>query len=164
MGSNHTIYKSQVEAATGILERMRALINPEFVGIISTRGLPVTVLSSSSRMDVDALASLAASSFAATSQLAMIASDSEYAVMFHEGDQLNVHISRISKLYLLVVCFRNTTDIGKVRIVTRRAHPALSAALGPAGGEDHAGGVSMNEASKALDELNIDGSRDDGTD
>ncbi|MHB0915846.1 MAG: roadblock/LC7 domain-containing protein [Thermoleophilia bacterium] len=129
MGKNQTINTSQIDAATGILEKMRNSINPEFIGIISSGGLPVTVLSSSTKINPEVLASLAASSFAATSQLARVTNNATYAVMFHEGEDNNIHISQIGGDYLLVIIFANPSEIGKVRIISKRAREALAAAL-----------------------------------
>lgn len=155
MGTDQTIYITQIDAATGILERIRAAINPEFIGIISTQGLPVTVLTSSSEIDIDSLASLTASSFAATSQLARVTDNKSYAVMFHEGNEVNIHISRIDELYLLVVIFRRPSDIGKVRIISKRAHRALAAALEPAEGGiiKKENGLRVEETKKNIDEM-----------
>lgn len=111
---------------------MRNSINPEFIGIISSGGLPVTVLSSSTKIDPEVLASLAASSFAATSQLARVTDNATYAVMFHEGEDNNIHISQIGSDYLLVIIFANPSEIGKVRIISKRAREALATALEPA--------------------------------
>jgi predicted regulator of Ras-like GTPase activity (Roadblock/LC7/MglB family) len=165
LGKDQTIFKSQIDATTGILERMREAINPEFIGIVSTMGLPVTVLASS-EADVYAFASLAASSFAASSQLAHITSDSGYSSMFFEGMNLNIHISRVARDFLLVICFRNTTDIGKVRIITRRAFKTLSAVLEDAekdelGKENE---VQVEETKKAIDAMFINGSASNGAD
>lgn len=145
---------------------MRAAINPEFIGIISTRGLPVTVLTVSSDIDVDALSSLAASSFAATSQLARITEENEYAVMFHEGSDTNIHISRVTNGYLLVIIFARASDIGKVRIISKRAHVALAAALEPTldGKIRKENGLRVEETKQAIDNMLENGSLQDGTD
>jgi predicted regulator of Ras-like GTPase activity (Roadblock/LC7/MglB family) len=166
LGKNQTIYKTQIEAVTGILERMRDAIDPEFIGIVSARGVPVTVLSSSASIDVDALSSLASSSFAATSQLANMNNKSEYAVMFHEADDSNIHIASISRDYLLVIFFHKSSDIGKVRIISKRAHEALVAALEPASGGiiKKENGLRVEETKKAIDDIVSKGSFSDGSD
>jgi predicted regulator of Ras-like GTPase activity (Roadblock/LC7/MglB family) len=166
LGRNQTIYSSQIEAVTSILEKMREAINPEFIGIISSRGVPVTVLTSASHLDVDALASLASSSFAATSQLAHLNKEPEYAVMFHEGDDTNIHIASISKDYLLVIFFPNASDIGKVRLISKRAHDALEAALKPAADDINKkeNGLRVEETKKAIDEIVSNGGYSDGSD
>lgn len=166
MGENQTIYATQIDAVTGILERIRTAVSPEFIGIISTRGLPVSVLTSSSDIDIDVLSSLAASSFSATSQLSRATQNPAYAVMFHEGNDANIHISRISDLYLLVIIFRNASDIGKVRVISKRAYSALAAALEPAAGGiiKKENGARVEETKRAIDQMLSDGRITDGTD
>jgi predicted regulator of Ras-like GTPase activity (Roadblock/LC7/MglB family) len=165
LGKNQTIYKSQIEAVNSILVKMQEAINPVLIGIISSRGIPVTVLTSASHIDVDAISSLASSSFAATSQLAHINKESDYAVMFHEGEDTNIHIASISSNYLLVIFFNDSSDIGKVRIISKRAHEALFAALEPgsAGTNRKENAMRVEETKKAIDYIEPDGSNDDGS-
>jgi predicted regulator of Ras-like GTPase activity (Roadblock/LC7/MglB family) len=166
LGKNQTIHSTQIEAVTSILEKMREAINPEFIGIISSRGLPVTVLVSASHLDVDTLSSLASSSFAATSQLAHMNNEHDFAVMFHEGQETNIHIASISKDYLLVIFFPYASDIGKVRIISKRAHDALASALAPVrdGINKMENGLKVEETRKAIDEIVSNGRYNDGTD
>ncbi|MHB1325076.1 MAG: hypothetical protein ACYDGS_05585 [Thermoleophilia bacterium] len=82
-------------------------------------------------VDADALASLSASSFAATRQLAMMMEDPEFTVMFHEGSELNITIAQITHDILLVMCFRNSSEIGRVRLLTGRAVATLAKVFGP---------------------------------
>lgn len=160
MGKNQTIQKEQIDAVRSILEKMRDAINPDFIGIISTRGLPVTVLTATTELNVDVLSSLAASSFAATSQLAHINRESGYAVMFHEGAETNIHIAGISKDYLLVIFFHDASEIGKVRIISKRAHEAIAAALEPVepGSFRKENGFKVEETRRAIDEIVTNGS------
>lgn len=113
------------------MERLRSAIAPVFLGIVTTAGQPITVISSTKMTDPDAVASLSASSFAATHQLAIMMEEPEFTVMLHEGSELNITIARITQDILLVMCFRNSSEIGRVRLLTGRAVAALSKAFGP---------------------------------
>ena len=72
---------------------------------------------------------VAASSFAATQQLAKILDESEFTLLFHEGKALNLHVSQVSDQVLLIVTFGRETQVGKVRLYTRygAGAPALAA-------------------------------------
>lgn len=129
MGENQTILSSQIEAATHVLQQLRNAISPEYLGLVSTAGQPVSVISSTKLADPDAIASLAAGSFAASRQLASMVEDSAHAVMLHEGAKINIHIAQVSPGILLVVCFRRSSDIGRVRLMTRRAVDSLAEAF-----------------------------------
>lgn len=157
MGKSHTINKSQINAANQVLERLRRALAPEFIGLISTDGHPITVISSDRTADADSLASLAASSFAATKQLAQVMDDPDFTLMFHEGSHLNIHISQITDDALLVICFHKATQLGKVRLIARRSLEMLAAALKPlprdSGAPDGYAVDYLTEAGKAIDEL-----------
>ena len=128
MIKKQTIMKAQLDAAVGVLEPLVA-ISPEYLGLISTTGQAITVISSTHLADADAIAALAACSFAATRQLARVMEDSESTVMLHEGAELNIHIAQVTEDVLLVVCFHKSSEIGIVRLITRRVVRVLSKAL-----------------------------------
>jgi len=129
MIKKQTIMKAQLDAAVGVLEPLRVAISPEYLGLISTTGQAITVISSTHLADADAIAALAACSFAATRQLARVMEDSESTVMLHEGAELNIHIAQVTEDVLLVVCFHKSSEIGIVRLITRRVVRVLSKAL-----------------------------------
>lgn len=133
MGGNQTILSSQIEAATHVLQQLRNSISPEYLGLVSSAGQPISVISSTKLADSDAIASLAASSFAASRQLAGMIEDSAHTVMLHEGSKINIHIAQVSPVVLLVVCFRRSSDIGRVRLITRRAVDSLAETFMPEG-------------------------------
>lgn len=112
--------------ALEILEGLREAIRPDYLGLISSDGHPIVVDSRPGFTDQEAIASLAASAYAATRQLARMVSNSDFTMMFNEGEALNVHISQVTSRILLVVCFQRFTDIGKVRVLTNRALNALA--------------------------------------
>jgi predicted regulator of Ras-like GTPase activity (Roadblock/LC7/MglB family) len=125
LGETQTILSSQIETATLILQQLKDAISPEYLGLVTTAGQPISVISSTKLVDSDSVASLAASSFAASQLLASMVKDSAHTVMLHEGDRLNIHIARVSSGVLLVVCFHRSSDIGRVRLITKRAVDSL---------------------------------------
>lgn len=120
------IDKRQLTDANHILKGLRQAISPEFLGLVSTSGHPISIYSSPTMVDTDAIGSLAASSYAATRLLAHMMNGAEFTVMFHEGSDLNVHIAQVSEQVLLVVCFRKTAEIGRVRLLSKKAAAALN--------------------------------------
>jgi predicted regulator of Ras-like GTPase activity (Roadblock/LC7/MglB family) len=101
-------------------------VAPQLLALVSSSGQPISVYSSLDAVDPDALSSLAAGSFAATRQMANLMTGSEFTLMFHEGTNLNVHISQVSDQVLLVVCFSKKSDIGVIRLISKRAASALN--------------------------------------
>lgn len=129
MGKNQTIIRSQIEAATQVLQQLTFALSPEYLGLVSTNGQPISVISSTKLADSDAIASLAASSFAASRQLTSMIEDSPNTVMLHEGTDLNILMAQVSSNVLLVICFRHSSDIGRVRLITKRSVDSLAEAF-----------------------------------
>ena len=88
-------------------------------------GQPITTASDDYHPETLSLASLAASSFAATQQLASILDENEFTLLFHEGKSLNLHVSQVTDQVLLIVTFGRETQVGKVRLYTQRAIEVL---------------------------------------
>ena len=130
------IKKSQVDAANRVLTQLRQAVSPEFLGLVSTSGHPISIYASLDMLDADAIGSLAASSFAATRLLAHMMNEAEFTVMFHEGSDLNVHIAQVSEEVLLVVCFSRAAEIGKVRLISKKAASALNVIMTTAGDQN----------------------------
>lgn len=126
MSTNQTVLKSQLFAANQVLEQLREAISPEFLGLVATTGQCVTVISSSLMVDTDTLAALTASSFAATRQLTGIMNVSGFTITIHEGSELNLSITQVNTNMLLVICFHKSSDIGRVRLISRQAVESLS--------------------------------------
>jgi hypothetical protein len=71
------------------------------------------------------LAALAASSFAATRQLAQLLSERQFTLLFHEGQEANLHVVQVNEQILLLLTFGHDTQVGRVRLYTSRAVEAL---------------------------------------
>lgn len=126
MNKTLVISRSQLARATQVLERLRREFSPDFLGIVTMSGQAVHLTAAGGVVDTDAIASLAASAFGATRQLARLMDSAGFTVMFHEGSELNVHIAQISHNLLLVVAFPPSAEIGKVRLLAGKAAEALT--------------------------------------
>ncbi|GBE57420.1 Roadblock/LC7 domain protein [bacterium BMS3Abin01] len=168
MSQKQTVNEYQFKMAQHILQQLREAISPDYLGLVSTNGHSILSLASPGFVDTDAVASLAASSYAATRQLARLLTDSDFTMMFNEGKRLNVHIAQVSDNVLLVVCFRRVASIGKVRVLTNRAIGALSDAItryDDKQGPRRSDGRYTESAGAAVDRmLHAEGASEDGTD
>jgi predicted regulator of Ras-like GTPase activity (Roadblock/LC7/MglB family) len=116
----------QMRRVDEILVRLREASGSRFIALVSTSGQPITSSSVDASPDALSLASLAASSFAATQQLAEILAEREFTLLFHEGRDSNLHVSPVTERVLLVLTFGRETQLGKVRLYTNRAVEALA--------------------------------------
>jgi predicted regulator of Ras-like GTPase activity (Roadblock/LC7/MglB family) len=115
----------QLDLCDDLLQKLREVSGSTFLALISTSGQPITTASDQYHPETLSLASLAASSFAATQQLAKILEESEFTLLFHEGRGLNLHVTQVTEQILLIVTFGRETQVGKVRLYTQRAVEVL---------------------------------------
>jgi predicted regulator of Ras-like GTPase activity (Roadblock/LC7/MglB family) len=147
----------QMRYVDEVLEKLRHVSGSRFVALISTSGQPITTCPSEVESDTLSLAALAASSFAATRQLAQVLDEREFTLLFHEGRESNLHVVQVSDQILLLITFGHDTQVGRVRLYTSRALEVLKPVFEPA--EDNAEGTAVidggysREAGEALDDL-----------
>ena len=73
----------------------------------------------------DQLAALSAAAFAATEQVAKLIGEDSFTVLFHEGEDQNVHLSVVGDTALLLAAFDDRTTLGLVRLYASEAANAL---------------------------------------
>ncbi len=112
-----------------VLEKLRMVSGSQFAALVSTSGQPIAISPQDARSDTLSLAALAASSFAATRQLAQILSEREFTLLFHEGKEANLHVTQVTDQILLLITFGRGTQVGRVRLYTSRALEVLKPAL-----------------------------------
>lgn len=168
MSQKQTVNEYQYKIAKSILKQLHDSVNPEYLGLVSSYGHPIISITSPDFGDNDSLASLAAGAYAATRQLAKLVSDAEFTMMFNEGEKLNVHIAQVSDTVLLIICFRQASELGMVRVLTHRALGALAEAMTRYENEICAipGSADINDASEsAMAQLtSIEGEDQHGSD
>ena len=115
----------QLDRCDDLLQKLKDVSGSSFLALISTSGQPITTTSGEYNPETLSLASLAASSFAATQQLAKILDEDEFTLLFHEGKGLNLHVSQVTDQVLLIITFGRETQVGKVRLYSQRAIEVL---------------------------------------
>ena len=115
----------QLDRCDDLLQRLKDVSGSTFLALISTSGQPITTASDEYHPETLSLASLAASSFAATQQLARMLDENEFTLLFHEGKGLNLHVSQVTDQILLIITFGHGTQVGKVRLYSQRAIEVL---------------------------------------
>ena len=66
--------------------------------------------------DVYSLAALAAGNFGAVNAMAKIVGEDEFSLLFHKGEDENLHFSKISDEFLLITTFGNDVSLGFLRL------------------------------------------------
>lgn len=78
---------------------------------------------SSGRNDFDAtaFAALAAGNFAAVDAMARLVGESEFSLLFHKGEKLSIHFSKVSEDTILISMFGKDISLGMVRLKVTEA-------------------------------------------
>jgi len=125
-------YEEDIEDLDGILAEFLDASQAKCILMVDKDGHLVTKKGFTKSFDTDSLAALVAGSFAATRQMAELLGEKEFSVLFHEGENENIHVSLASERALLVIVFDDRTTIGMVRLyaeeVTRKVGEALARA------------------------------------
>lgn len=124
-GRDLVIDGEHMELLEGVLGKLRRVSGSRFAALISTSGQPIVTSPSDAESDTLSLAALAASSFAATRQLAKLLSERQFTLLFHEGQEANLHVVQVNEHVLLLLTFGRDTQVGRVRLYTTRALEAL---------------------------------------
>lgn len=68
------------------------------------------------RLDSTAFAALAAGNFATVDAMAKLVGESEFSLLFHRGEKLSIHFSKVTSDTLLVSMFNRDISLGMVRL------------------------------------------------
>lgn len=149
------ITDKQLDRCDNLLWELKSLVGCSFLALVSTSGQPITSISDESNPETLSLASLTASAFAATRQLAEILNEREFTLLFHEGDSINLHVAQVTDRVLLLITFGRDVPVGKVRLYTQRAIAVLGRILLEESDDDEAVMDDDYEASadRAIDEV-----------
>jgi predicted regulator of Ras-like GTPase activity (Roadblock/LC7/MglB family) len=150
----------QMQLVDDVLNKLREVSGSRFIALVSTSGQPITTSSTVEHPDTLSLASLAASSFAATQQLAAVLHEKEFTLLFHEGRESNLHVAQVTEQVLLVITFGRETQVGKVRLYTGRAVDVLRPVFAAAQEQEPESDMLDNDysllAGQAIDDLFAD--------
>ena len=67
-------------------------------------------------INVPAFAALAAGNFAAVDAMAKMVGESEFALLFHKGEKVNVHFSKVDQEMFLITMFNTQITLGLIRL------------------------------------------------
>ena len=106
------------------LEKIDEIINTrlidrgvECVIIIDMAGNIITAKdNSNNKYDVYSFAALAAGNFATVDAMAKLVGEQEFSLLFHKGQDSNIHFSKIDDELLLISMFGKGTSLGFLRL------------------------------------------------
>jgi len=80
-------------------------------------------------IDTDALAALIAGSFASTRAMATLVGETDFSVLFHQGEKDHIHNILVDNDTILTVIFDDRTTIGMVRLYSKEATKTIRETL-----------------------------------
>lgn len=84
--------------------------------LIDKNGQLLASSKTDSEYDTTSIAALVAGNVAATDNLAKLLGEDEFSILFHEGNNENIHISLVFRLVILAVIFDDSTSLGLIRL------------------------------------------------
>jgi predicted regulator of Ras-like GTPase activity (Roadblock/LC7/MglB family) len=129
----------QYDVITKVLSELATKTKASAILFADMSGQLISQRGSTEGMNTTVLSALAASDFAATSEMAkLVGEEAKFKLLFHEGEKRNVYLSNVGDNFFLVVVFDVSVTLGLIRIYTKKAIEDLNAALEDAGsGEDN---------------------------
>ncbi len=71
--------------------------------------------------DIYSLAALASANFAAVDTMAKIVGEQEFSLLFHKGENENIHFSKVLSDFLLITIFSKKVTLGLLRLKVAEA-------------------------------------------
>jgi predicted regulator of Ras-like GTPase activity (Roadblock/LC7/MglB family) len=123
------LYKEDIDRINRILSHLITESASTYVLLINKDGNLISQVGFSPNINVTTLAALAAGSFASTKAIATLIGETEFSVMFHQGEKENIHISLVDEDVIMVLIFDDRTNLGLVKMIAGQAKSKLSEVL-----------------------------------
>ena len=94
--------------------------------LVDRSGQLVATVGEPPAFDATAFATLTAADFSANDQLARLIGETDFSVLFHQGEKESMYLADIARRVILVVLFDNRTTLGLVRLRMKGAVDELT--------------------------------------
>jgi len=130
-GSRQVILNgSQYDGITKVLGELATKTKASAILFADMSGQLISQRGNTENMNTTVLSALAASDFAATSEMAkLVGEEAKFKLLFHEGEKRNVYLSNVGDNFFLVVVFDVSVTLGLIRIYTKKAIEDLGTIL-----------------------------------
>ncbi len=130
-GSRQVILSgNQYEGITKTLADLATKTKASAILFADMSGQLISQRGNTENMNTTVLSALAASDFAATSEMAkLVGEEAKFKLLFHEGEKRNVYLSNVGDNFFLVVVFDVSVTLGLIRIYTKKAIEDLNNVL-----------------------------------
>ncbi|MFY9270920.1 MAG: roadblock/LC7 domain-containing protein [Candidatus Manganitrophaceae bacterium] len=120
------LYEEEFKQIDAELAKLHQLANAKVAFLVDKNGQLIASVGETQNLDTTSMASLTAGNIAATGGMAKLLGESEFSILFHEGERDNVHISLIGHRVILVVIFDQRSSLGLVRLRVKKSTEILT--------------------------------------
>jgi len=111
------VSQEQLEQIEEILSQKLIKLGVDCAIIIDMAGNIITVKDNGkSKYDIYSFAALAAGNFATVDAMAKLVGETEFSLLFHKGQDSNIHFSKIDDELLLITMFGKDISLGFLRL------------------------------------------------
>lgn len=110
------LYDEEYQQFKKIIDQFLTVSGSRYTFLLSRSGQVLVDSGNTQEVDVTSIASLIAGSVSATMELAKIIKETEFSVLFHEGQDNNIYITVLNTRMIFVVIFSKKTSLGLVRL------------------------------------------------
>lgn len=125
--------KNDITAINNVLSNLLRQSDAKCVLVVNQDGKCVAQRGFTQNIDTTALAALIAGSFSSTRAMAQLLGESDFTVLFHQGEKDHIHNNLVDNSNILTVIFDDRTTIGMVRLYTKEAAKKLQEVMERAG-------------------------------
>ena len=115
-----------VELMEAELRTLSARAGAEAVVLLDLSGVVLAAHRVPDKIDVLLFAALLTSNFAATEELSRRLGVTQFRVMYHEGKRQNLYFDKVAEDTILVVLFKDSNALGRVRLFTEKSVAELA--------------------------------------
>ena len=97
--------------------------------LIDRSGQLLAATGANRALDTASISALAAGAFSSTGALAQLLGETEFTVLFHQGNKESMHVSTVDDHAILLAIFGEKTTVGMVRLFAKEAATAIGQIL-----------------------------------
>ena len=151
-------YANDVERLDGELDTFLELSKARCVLLVDKEGHLVTRRGDAMNTSMEAISALIAGSFAATKEMARLLGETEFSILFHQGERDSIQLQLIGDRTLMAAMFDGRTNLGLVRFYAQESAERIAKLFESIDGEEREGEATLseefgNDAEDALDRL-----------
>ena len=123
------IHESDAEQINAVLTTFLGESGATEALLIDRSGQLLAMTGANRALDTVSISALAAGAFSSTGALAQLLGETEFTVLFHQGNKESMHVSTVDDQAILLAIFGERTTVGMVRLFAKEAGTAIGAIL-----------------------------------